>query len=107
MSHHMLGPSDDASATTPGRLCSHCRDVMDGRDAEYCANCYCVQRLLAAETVEAVDILLEVLTWTHMVGDKIDSMAVDVVADAIRLLARHGRVEIERDVGRSVIARLK
>jgi hypothetical protein len=59
----------------------------------------------------ALDVLEDVLyqaCHTRERGDGwMDSMALSANAEGLRLLALHGRVEIESEYGRRVIARLK
>ena len=58
---------------------------------------------------ELIELLLDLTLDACSTGDDsavLDSFAISAYADALRLLARLGHVEIEYDQGRRVIARL-
>lgn len=67
---------------------------------------------------EAIDILCEVVNQacfldgvtikgTHCSDDRLDSFSFSAYADALRYLAKHGKIELLEDSGRRVIAKWK
>ena len=60
----------------------------------------------AGGALDLLDMLADVIGQAcYRDGGLLDSMAISAYADALRLLAEYGRVEIIKDVGRRVIAR--
>lgn len=65
---------------------------------------------MIAAAPEMLDLLMEMASyWSFDTydEDKLDSSAIGAHADVLRLLARFGKVTIEYDKGRRVIAKVK
>ncbi len=81
-------------------------DPIDCDNAAYCMSLVAENRKLKAEVEDLLDIVAESIAQSCTVEDgTLDSLALSTYAEAIRLLARRGRVTIEHEYGRRVIAR--
>ena len=64
------------------------------------------QAVRTSDLEEVLDVLEDVVNQACLAGDNlVDSMALTAYADAMRLLARHGRLDVEDEDGRRVIGR--
>lgn len=87
------------------QACPRHRTEADGHD--FAATCpFCVFEAERIELLDAVEDAVLQSCATELEG-VFDSMAISSLADAMRLLAKHGRLVIETEVGRRVIARRK